>query len=106
MSQDPERKSLTINDPVDAADLQRLGDLQAKRYEVADMLLSLEQDKVKLLVQARQIDDMKSQLFTRIVTDRGLPAGFAVEIDAKTGMLVPMEPQGPNGAAEAPQPPA
>jgi hypothetical protein len=106
MSQDPEKKKLTINDPVDPADLQRLAELQGRRFELGDMMLDLEQEKVKVLVQARQLDDQKTQLFARIVTERGLPAGFPCEIDAKTGLVQPMSPQGPNGAPDATAAPA
>ena len=102
MSHESDSQKLTIIDPVDPAELQRLGELQARRYELADALLDLEQEKVRVLVQARQVDDLKTQLFTKIVTDRGLPAGFPVEIDAKTGLVVPLAPQGPNGAPEEP----
>ena len=102
MSQDSEKK-LTITDPVDPVDLQRLAEFQGRRFELADMLLDMEQEKVKILVQARQLDDHKNQLFQKIVTDRGLPPGFPVEIDAKTGLVKPLAAQGPNGAPMAPQ---
>lgn len=101
MSQDSEKK-LTLNDPVSPEDLQRLGEIQGRRYELADATLDLEQEKVKILVQARILDDQKTQLFTKIVTERGLPAGFPVEVDGKTGMIKALAPQGPNGAPEAP----
>jgi hypothetical protein len=103
MPQDSEKKpALTLNDPVDPADLQRLAELQGRRFELADALLDLEQEKVKILVQARQLDDQKTQLFTRIVTDRGLPPGFPVEIDAKTGLVKPLADPDQNGAVQAP----
>lgn len=100
MSRDPETK-LTLNDPVAPDDLQRLAELHQRRLDLGDTMLDLEQEKVKVLVQARQLDDQKSQLFTKIVTERGLPAGFPVEVDAKTGILKALAPQGPNGAPEA-----
>jgi hypothetical protein len=100
MSQDPEKK-LTLNDPVSPDDLQRLAELQHRRLDLGDTMLDLEQEKVKVLVQARQLDDQKSQLFTKLVTERGLPAGFPVEVDAKTGIIKALTPQGPNGAPDA-----
>lgn len=104
MPTESESKQLTLNDPVEPADLQALAELQSRRYEMADALLDLEQEKVRILVQARQLDDRKTQIFTKIVTDRGLPPGFPIEIDAKTGLVQPLAPQGPNGVVDEPTP--
>lgn len=104
MSQDTEKKRLTINDPVDQDDLRQIGELTNRRFEIADLLLDLEQEKVKLLIQARQIDDRKTHIFEKIVTERGLPAGFRIEVDAQTGLIIVPEGQGPNGAPDAPSP--
>lgn len=101
MNQETEPKTrLTVNDPVSPEDLKHLAELQGRRYEIADALLDLEQEKVSLLVQARTIDTQRTDLFTKIVTVRGFPAGFPVEIDAKSGCVKPLAPQGPNGAVE------
>lgn len=108
MSQDNGKRQLTINDPVTPEDLQRLAEVQGRRLEIADALLDLEQEKVRLLVQARQIDEQKNQLFGKIVTDRGLPQGFPVEIDAKSGLVKPLvqqaapEPSAPQAPAPTP----
>ena len=105
MSPETEKK-LTLNDPVNAAELQRLAELQGRRFEIGDALLDLEQEKVRLLVQARQLDDQKSQLFQKIVTDRGLPAGLPVEVDAKTGLVKALVKQPQEEAPAAKQTPA
>ena len=106
MSQEPEKKpQLTINDPVSPDELKKLAELQGHRLELGDALLELEQEKVKILVQARQVDDQKTQLFGKIVTERGLPAGFPVEIDAKSGIVKPIVSPTPNGQAPQAAPP-
>lgn len=86
MSQESETKK-TIKDPVSPEELRQLAEVQARRFELADALLDLEQEKVKLLVQARQLDELKAKTFSKIMTDRGLPPNAPVEIDAKTGEI-------------------
>ena len=97
MSENPEKteKQLTVNDPVSPEELQRIGALTGARYDVADRMLDLEQQKVTLLVTARQIDDEKNKLFNKILIDRGLPPGTPIELDSETGALKVHQRPGP-----------
>jgi hypothetical protein len=103
MANETEKKTLTMNDPVTPAELQRLAELQKRRYDIAETLLELKQEEVRLLVQARVVDDERNSLFAKIVTDRGLPAGSPVEIDAQTGRVQSLSAQqGPDTTSETP----
>lgn len=87
MSDETTEKKLTVNDPVDGETLRRIGDLTGARYDVAERLLDLEQQKVTLLVTAKQIDEEKARLFNKILLDRGLPPGTPIELDAESGAI-------------------
>lgn len=82
-----ETKKLTPNDPVDAESRKKLEQLSAARFDIADKILELEQDKVKLLVAANRVDEERSRLFEKILMDRGLPPTTPIEIEAQTGIL-------------------
>ena len=101
---DTSEKKLTVNDPVAPEQLQRISDLTGARYDLADRLLDLEQQKVGLLVSARQVDEEKAKVFNKILMDRGLPPGTPIEIDGQTGMIA-VHRQAPAPVAEpAPDP--
>ncbi len=87
---------LTLADPVDAETLRKFQQLQLSRTQVADNLLNLEQDKIRLMRAASNIETERQRLFENILLVRGLPPNFPVEIDAKTGVMKPVE-----GAMEA-----
>jgi hypothetical protein len=86
----------TLETPVSAEDLAKFAQLQGARLQVAERVLDLEQEKVRALRAAASIDSERQKLFEKILTERGLPAGFPVEIDSKTGLMTPVE-----GAMEA-----
>ncbi len=102
-----ETTKLTPNDPVDLATRKRLEDLNATRYDVADKLLELEQEKVKVLVAANRIDEERNRIFEKILMDRGLAPTTPIEIEAQTGNIRLLRPiAAPPGAApEAPETP-
>jgi hypothetical protein len=113
MGQESNKKpTLTMNDPVDAATLQRIGELFARRHQLGDMMLDIEHEKVKVLVESRRVDDERRKLFAHILTSRGLAPDAAVEIDSETGKLSLPLPQvrqpspPPAPPPEAPAPPA
>lgn len=83
---------LTLNDPVDASTVKRIGELLARRHQLGDMLLDYEQEKVKILVESRRIDDERERLFNQILTSRGLAASVPVEIDPETGRISLRQP--------------
>lgn len=90
-----ETKKLTPNDPVDAATRKKLEELGAARYDVADKLLELEQEKVKILVAANRIDEERNRIFEKILMDRGLPPTTPIEIEAQTGNIRLLRPVAP-----------
>ena len=87
MSEEKAEKKLTVNDPVDAETLARIGELTGARYDVGDRMLDLEQAKVSLLVAAKQIDEEKAKLFNKILLERGLPPGTPIELDSTSGTI-------------------
>jgi hypothetical protein len=89
-----ETNKLTPNDPVDAQTRKKLEELGAARYDVADKLLELEQEKVKILVAANRLDEERSRTFEKILMDRGLAPNTPVEIEAQTGNLRVLRPVG------------
>ena len=100
-----EAKKLTPNDPVDASTRKKLEELGAARYDVADKLLEIEQEKVKILVAANRIDEERNRIFEKILMDRGLPPTTPIEIEAQTGnirLLRPLQtPPAPPEASKA-----
>ena len=87
-----EPANLTINDPLDAATLKKMGDVQLLKLQLAERLADLEQEKVRVLRALSNVDVEKARLFETINVSRGLPPNFPVEIDAKTGLIKPLEP--------------
>ena len=90
-----ETQKLTVNDPVDTETRKRLEELGGARYEVADKLLEMEQEKVKLLVAANRLDEERNRTFEKILLDRGLAPTTPIEIEAQTGNLRVLRPQQP-----------
>jgi hypothetical protein len=87
---------LTIADPVDADTLKKFQQLQASRLQVAEHLLNLEQEKIRLMRAASNIEAERQRLFEEVLMSRGLPPNYSVEIDGKSGVIKPVE-----GATEA-----
>jgi hypothetical protein len=83
----PEIKKLSPDAPVDGEVLQRLQQVQHARLQVADRLLDLEMEKVRLLASAQRIDNEKTRIFEGILMERGLPPNSIVEVDAETGII-------------------
>ena len=90
----PEKK-LTLDDPVDADTLTKFSDLQSARLQAAERLLDLEQEKIRTLRAASNIDTERQRLFEAVLMSRGLPPNAPVEIDAKTGKVTPLPVPGP-----------
>ena len=84
---DTSEKKLTVNDPVPTDLLKCIGELTGARYDLADRLLDLEQQRVGILVSAKQVDDEKARVFNKILMDRGLSPGTPIEIDGDTGAI-------------------
>jgi hypothetical protein len=94
MGQESDKKpNLTLNDPVDASTVQRIGELLTRRHQLGDMMLDVEQEKVRILVESRRVDDERTKLFANILTSRGLSPDTSIEIDPNNGKLSLMHPQ-------------
>lgn len=97
MSQTP--RPLTVDDPVDSETLEQFRGLQEARQRFADTLLSLEQEKIRLLAGVKKLDDQRNRLFENCLVERGLAPDTEVEIDARTGKIVKR-----NGTADSAPP--
>jgi hypothetical protein len=54
---------------------------------MADRLLDIEMDKVRVLASAQRIDNEKIRIFESVLLERGLPPNTVVEINAETGAI-------------------
>lgn len=86
-------EKLTIQDPVDPETLQQFTALDSARYDIGDQLLDLEQERIKLLAAAHQVDAQKKRLFERVLVERGLDTSAPVTIEFKTGMISLVKPK-------------
>lgn len=106
-----ETKRLTIEDPVSPEDLARFSELQRARAQVADRVLELEEEKVRTLRAAANINNERQRLFEKVLIERGLPPTAPVEIEAATGKInlvegaAPRTPAAEQAQAEAPADP-
>jgi hypothetical protein len=84
---DPEKKRLTVDDPVDEETRGKFTSLQDNRLRVGDRLLDIELEKIKLIRSASAIDTERQRLFEKVLIDRGLSPTQAVTIDSATGQI-------------------
>jgi hypothetical protein len=89
---DKKQPVLSVTDPVSQDQLKRLQDLATSRARVADRLLSLEQEKVRLLVFAQETDKAQSLVFESVLAERGLPLDTKVEIQENGEIRVHPDP--------------
>ena len=104
-----ESKRLTVNDPIDQATMDRFGELETTRVRLATQLLDFEDEKIKIMVASRRIDEEKQRLFEKVLMERGLAPTTPVEIEASTGLIKVIrapERQAAPSAAPAQQPQA
>lgn len=95
---------LSIEDPIEPATLDQFKKIMLARQQAAERLLDLEQEKIRILRVAASLDQERQKLFETILTSRGLPPNFPVEVDANTGKIQPIAeamPAQTNGAAHA-----
>ncbi len=89
---DKKQPALSVTDPVSQDQLKRLQDLATGRARVADRLLSLEQEKVRLLVLAQETDKAQALVFESVLAERGLPLDTKVEIQENGEIRVHPDP--------------
>jgi hypothetical protein len=87
MAEETPTKRNAFDTPVSPAELNRMTELDNAYMELGARLLDLENDKVKILVSARRIEEEKQRLFEKILMDRGIAPSTPVEIDRETGAL-------------------
>ncbi len=97
-------RRLTVEDPVGKDILDKLGELDAARGDVASKLLDQELERVRLLAIARKIDDEKQRVFQKFLIERGLPPHTSALVDAKSGKITVLPDDTP-AQAQAPAPP-
>jgi hypothetical protein len=95
---------LTLNDPVDAETMKKLSEIHEARMKVADRIVDLELEKIRLMVAVRQIDSEKNRIFEQVLTERGLPQGFPISVEGVSGKIQPLadipDQKGPAPVAE------
>jgi hypothetical protein len=101
MSDEGEKRRLSVNDPIDRETLQKFEQLADARAQVAERLLQLEQDRIMLLATAKEVASQHRRMFQEALTARGLSPDTEVEIDAKTGQITPKEKPAEQPSPEA-----
>lgn len=81
----------TIETPVSPEDLNRFSQLASARLQICERLCDLEQEKIRVLRAVANVDSERQKLFEKVLVERGLPPGFPVEIDSKTGQIKAVE---------------
>lgn len=85
-------KKLTVNDPVPPEVLGQFSKLEDARHNIALQLLGMEQNRIRLLAAAAQVDEQQRRLYESVLMERGLAPTAPVEIDSQTGVLRVLEP--------------
>lgn len=81
------KSALSPSDPVPPDVLAKFSELDSARYELGFRLLELEQERVRILAAAHQVDQQRQRLFEQVLIERGLEPGTPVSINDKTGEL-------------------
>jgi hypothetical protein len=95
-------KKLSSDDPVDAATLGQLGELNKARQQIGVQLLDLEHEKMRLMMGDHNLQRQEHRLYEKILLDRGLTPNAQVEIDSTTGkitILAAPKPEAPTAPA-------
>jgi hypothetical protein len=92
---------LTLHDPVDPPTLKRIGEITQRRWALGELNLDLDQEKVKILVESRKLDEERKTIFAKVLSDRGLAPNIGVEVDPESGKI---ELVRVSGRAEPPAP--
>lgn len=87
MSEEINPRKLSITDPVDLDTLQKFNQLESARHDIALRFLEIEQERVRLLSAAHQVDQQHRRLFEKVLIERGLQPSTPVDIDSTTGAI-------------------
>lgn len=77
----------TVQTPVEPEVLQMFGQLSAHKAQLCEQYVDLENEKIRLQIAIRGLDQEKQRLFEKVLLDRGLSATTPVEIDPDTGLI-------------------
>lgn len=88
-------KKLTIQDPISAETLERFQQLASARAQMAEQYVDLDNEKIRLQVAIRQIDQEKQKLFEKELIDRGLTPTTPVRVDGATGAITLLKDEQP-----------
>lgn len=79
--------ALTPSDPVAPEILGKFSELDGARLELGFRLLEIEQERVRILAAAHQVDQQRHRLFEQVLVERGLQPGTPLSINDKTGEI-------------------
>ena len=101
----PEQNRLTVNDPVSPDVLAEIKQIDMVKAGMAERNMALDQEKVTLLAARRRIDNQHSEIFNKILVERGLPSDTTIQVDLNTGriQLVTEDLGAPPAQPEQPQ---
>jgi len=99
MSETTNKKTLTIEDPIDQDTLRQLEQNSDHFVHVSTRLAELELEKVRIIVALRTLSDEKNRVIEKCLVDRGLSPNTMVEINPTTGQITSLRP--PTKVAEA-----
>ena len=85
------KQALTANDPVSQETLKKFEELDGARYELGLRLLDLEQERVRILSAAHQVDQQRQRLFEQVLVERGLQPTTQISINDTTGEIKVVE---------------
>jgi hypothetical protein len=85
------KQPLAPNDPVSPENLKKFEELDGARYELGARLLELEQERVRVLSAAYQVEQQRQRLFEQVLVERGLQPDTRVSINDKTGEITFIE---------------
>lgn len=78
---------MSLIEPVSKEDLARFQQLDLSKKALAERLLSLEEEKIRIMAATKRISDEWTGLFSRIASERGLDPNSAFDINPKTGAI-------------------
>lgn len=93
-------------EPVSAEDLARLEQLKIARGGMANRLLDLEEEKIKILAATKRVSDEWNGLLARIAQERGIDPNSHFEVNPRTGQVMTGAPEVPENSGEAEKSPA
>ena len=79
-------------EPVGPEDLGRLNNLQVARRSLADKLLQLETEKIRLMAASKRVDDEWNGLFQRVASERGIDPSSLFDVNPNTGEIQVAQP--------------